>query len=76
MANIFQDDFRDFIQALNNHDVKYIVFGGFAVILHGHPRVTGDMDVWVQRTSENYKKLMHAFYEFHMPAFDMRKKIF
>lgn len=76
MANIFQDDFRDFIQALNNHNVKYIVVGGFAVILHGHARVTGDMDIWVERTSDNYKKLKRAFFEFHMPVFDMTEENF
>ena len=47
MANIFNEDFRDFISALNNNSVKYILVGGFAVILHGHARVTGDMDVWI-----------------------------
>jgi hypothetical protein len=35
MANIFNDDFRDFIHALNNNNVEYILVGGYAVILHG-----------------------------------------
>ena len=76
MANIFQEDFRDFIKALNNHDVKYIVVGGMAVILHGHARVTGDMDIWVERTTENYGKLVKTFEEFGMPVFDMTLKKF
>ena len=33
MANIFQEDFRDFIKALNDQEVKYILVGGMAVIL-------------------------------------------
>lgn len=76
MGNIFNADFKDFIQALNDNDVDYILVGGFAVILHGHSRVTGDMDIWVNRTEENYKKLMKAFYQFGMPAFDMSKENF
>lgn len=76
MADIFQDDFRDFINALNNKNVSYIIVGGFAVILHGHSRVTGDMDVWVEQTEENYKKLVQALHEFHMPVFDMTKENF
>lgn len=76
MGNIFNADFKDFIQALNDNDVDYILVGGFAVILHGHSRVTGDMDIWVNRTEENYKKLMKAFYQFQMPAFDMTKENF
>lgn len=71
MGNIFNDDFRDFIQALNDHEVKYILVGGFSVILHGYSRTTGDMDIWVDRTPENYKKLKNAFFDFGMSVFDM-----
>lgn len=71
MPDIFQEDFRDFLTALNNQDVKYIMVGGLAVVLHGHARVTGDMDIWVERTEENYNKLAKAFHEFGMPMFDM-----
>ena len=71
MANIFNNDFRDFISALNNQSVKYILVGGYSVILHGYPRTTGDMDIWVERTSENYQKIKNAFQQFGMPVFDM-----
>ena len=47
----FGDDFREFIQAMNNHDVEYILVGGCAVILHDYRRVTGIIDIWVNRTS-------------------------
>jgi hypothetical protein len=30
MGTIFNDDFRDFIQAMNNHNVEYILVGGYA----------------------------------------------
>ncbi len=76
MGNIFNDDFRDFIQAMNNHNVEYILVGGYAVILHGYRRVTGDMDIWVKRTKDNYVKLARAFAEFHLPLFDMTEQNF
>lgn len=57
MANIFHDDFRDFLAALNEQEVRYILVGGFSVILHGYSRTTGDMNIWVERTSENYQRL-------------------
>ncbi len=76
MGNIFNEDFRDFINALNINKVDYILVGGFSVILHGHSRVTGDMDIWVERTERNYSKLLKAFYQFHMPVFDMTKENF
>ena len=71
MGNIFKEDFRDFIQQLNNHDVRYILVGGYSVILHGYTRTTGDMDIWVDRTKENYKKLGHAFFEFGIHSWDV-----
>ncbi|MEB2776762.1 nucleotidyltransferase [Algoriphagus sp. D3-2-R+10] len=71
MGNIFEDDFRDFLKALNHQEVDYILVGAFSVIIHGYARTTGDMDLWVRKTENNYKKLVDAFYEFGMPVFDM-----
>lgn len=71
MPNIFQEDFRDFLKALNDNEVKYIMVGGLAVVIYGYARVTGDMDIWVEQTEENYKKLVKAFAQFRMPVFDM-----
>lgn len=76
MGNVFNDDFRDFIIALNKHDVQYILVGGYAVILHGYRRVTGDMDIWVNRTKDNYIKITLAFAEFGLPLFDMTEENF
>jgi len=76
MANIFNEHFRDFIQALNENDVEYVLVGGMAVILHGYVRGTGDMDIWVNKTKGNYKKLVKAFTQFGMPVFDMTEKAF
>lgn len=45
MANIFNEDYRDFIDALNKQNVEYLLVGGYAVILHGYRRSTGDIDV-------------------------------
>ncbi len=66
----------DFVRALNNQQVEYILVGGMAVILHGYVRTTGDMDVWVNKTKENYKKLARALFEFGMPVFDMIEQAF
>jgi predicted nucleotidyltransferase len=76
MANIFNEHFRDFIKALNDQEVEYVLVGGMAVILHGYVRGTGDMDVWVNKTKDNYKKLISAFHQFGMPLFDMTENAF
>src|SRR5665213_2552615 len=76
MGNIFNDDFRDFIDCFNKFDVKYILVGGYSVILHGYSRTTRDMDIWVERTRENYKNITAAFLHFGMPVFDMTEDAF
>lgn len=76
MGNIFNDDFRDFIKELNKHAVDYVLVGGYAVILHGYRRTTGDMDVWVKNDKANYQKLVKAFYSFGLPLIDMTEENF
>ena len=76
MSNIFNDEFRDFLAALNLEKVKYILVGGYSVILHGYSRTTGDMDLWVERSEENYNRIKQAFFHFGMPVFDMTQENF
>lgn len=76
MGNIFNSDFRDFLTAFNNNQVRYILVGGYSVILHGYSRTTGDMDIWVDRSAENYARIKLAFEEFRMPVFDMTNENF
>ncbi len=76
MANIFNDDFRDFIDALNKCQVEYILVGGYAVILNGYRRTTGDMDIWVNATPENHKKLLLAYSIFGLSISDISEENF
>ncbi|MGY6520723.1 MAG: DUF6036 family nucleotidyltransferase [Mongoliitalea sp.] len=73
--NIFNDDFKDFIESLNKYEVEYILIGGYAVVLHGYQRTTGDLDIWVNPTEFNYGKLLKAFSFFGFPsdAIDLRR---
>lgn len=69
-------DFEDFIISLNQFDVAYILVGGYAVVLHGYLRNTGDLDIWVKRSKENYQKLVMAFQHFGMATMDMTEEAF
>ncbi|TPG60176.1 nucleotidyltransferase [Hymenobacter nivis] len=71
MGNLFNSDFQDFLRALRLHEVRYVLVGGYSVILHGYSRTTGDLDLWVEKTIDNYGRLVKAFAEFGMPVFDM-----
>ena len=61
---MFTPDFFDFITLLNNHNVQYMVVGGYAVGLHGYPRYTGDLDIWIQVSDENANKMLVVLKEF------------
>lgn len=76
MGNIFNQDFRDFLKILNDLSVEYVLVGGYAVILHGYRRTTGDLDIWVNSTRENYFKLRNAFLEFGLPTTHFSEKNF
>jgi uncharacterized nucleotidyltransferase DUF6036 len=57
-------DFREFFLSLNARGVRYLVVGGFAVALHGHPRYTKDIDVWIDCTAANAKRMVRALADF------------
>ena len=74
--NIFNDDFKDFILYLNQNEVEYIIVGGYAVIIRGYSRSTGDIDIWVNKTEENFIKLQKAIMSFGLPEIAVKKEEF
>jgi len=54
MSNNLNEDFIYFLISLNKNDVEYILVGGYTVIFHGYNRTTGDLDLWINPTKENY----------------------
>ncbi len=65
MANVqFPDDFKDFLRLLNEHEVKYLLIGGYAVSYHGFPRTTFDMDVWIAADPINARKMVDVMVAF------------
>lgn len=57
-------DFKEFIQSLNGNGVRYLVVGGYALALHGHPRYTKDIDIWVGRDPGNAIRILQALKAF------------
>ena len=57
-------DFSDFLGLLNSERVEYLVVGGYAVGFHGHPRATGDLDIWIAATAENAPRVVEALVKF------------
>lgn len=61
-------DFLDLLRAFGAHDVRFLIVGAYALALHGRPRGTGDLDVWIDATPENAARLIAALVEFGAPT--------
>ena len=62
------DDFRDLLIALHGAGVRCIVVGAHAMAVHGVPRSTGDLDVWIECTEANAHRTWRALNEFGAPV--------
>jgi hypothetical protein len=65
-------DFREFIQSLNDNKVRYLVIGGYAVAFHGYPRYTKDLDIWIEPSSENAANLVKALDQFGFGSLNLQ----
>jgi hypothetical protein len=70
------DDFLEFLRLLTDHKVRYVVIGGYAVAFHGYPRYTGDMDIFVDISKANAKKLVQVFKDFGYDVPNLREEMF
>lgn len=75
-SNVFSPDFREFVELLIKHEVKYLITGGYAVGIYGHPRYTGDIDFWVEASLENGNRLVKVFEEFGLKSFGLTPEDF
>ena len=63
-ANHFSADVQELIRLFHEHSVRFLLVGGEAVIYHGYPRLTGDVDFWWEQTLDNAARLFTALGEF------------
>ncbi len=69
-------DFKEFIQSLNDNGVRYLIVGGYAVALHGHPRYTKDIDVWLWLNEQNAAQMMKALEQFGFGSIGLKAEDF
>lgn len=60
-------DFRDLLAAFLSHQVRFLIVGAHALAVHGVPRATGDIDLWVAPTADNADRVWHALAAFGAP---------
>ena len=69
-------EFQEFLRSLNEHRVRYLLVGGYAVGYYGYPRTTADIDVWVALSRENAQKMVAALEAFGFGVPELKPALF
>ena len=65
-------DFSDMLSALSGEGAEYLVVGAYALAVHGVPRATGDIDIWIRPTEDNAARVWSALQRFGAPLQSLR----
>ena len=71
-----EKDIIEFVDLCNKHKVKYLVIGGYAVSIHGHPRSTKDIDVCIEMSGKNASKMVQVINDFGFSSLKLNKEDF
>jgi len=71
-------DFLDLLRALSEAEARFLIVGAYAVGVHGRPRATKDLDIWVEPSEKNAPRVLRALIAFGAPLmglteFDLRQ---
>jgi len=65
---MLNNDYKDILLALSNRKTKFILVGAYAMAVHGYPRSTMDIDLWIKPDSENANLVLQALEDFGAPS--------
>jgi hypothetical protein len=67
-------DFLDLLRALADAEARFLIVGAYAVGVHGRPRATKDLDVWVEASRENAHRVMRGLVTFGAPLMGLTEE--
>jgi len=67
---------EEFIKLLNNHNVRYLIVGAYALALYAEPRNTGDIDIFIEGSEGNAKNILTVLKEFGFESLELKLKDF
>jgi hypothetical protein len=76
MAMQLSSDYKEFLKLLNEHEVEYLLIGGYAVGYYGYPRYTGDMDFWIAVNPANAKRMVEVMRAFGFDSPELTPELF
>ena len=64
---MLNEDYKEILQCLAGEDAKFLLVGAYALAVHGYPRATIDIDIWVMPSPENAVAVLRALRRFGAP---------
>ena len=73
---MLNEDYKEMLQRLLDAGVEFLLVGAYALAAHGHPRATGDMDIWVRPSPDNAQRVYTVLAAFDAPLQDVTPQDF
>lgn len=67
-------DFLDLLRALSDAEARFLIVGAYALAVHGRPRATKDLDIWVEAGDENAPRVISALRAFGAPLMGLAEE--
>lgn len=71
-----EKDYEELLKLFNNHRVKYCIIGSYAVAFHAKPRYTKDMDILIEPSQVNSKRIINALVDFGFEGLNLSEEDF
>ncbi|MDR2972735.1 MAG: nucleotidyltransferase [Bacteroidales bacterium] len=68
---MLNNDYKDILSILSENKVRFLLVGAYAMAVHGYPRSTMDIDLWVMPDPKNATLVLQALESFGAPACDL-----
>ena len=73
---MLNSDYKDMLQVLLDNGVNFLLVGAYAMGVHGYPRATGDIDIWVEPSAENSARVYRSMEAFGAPLQEIDESTF
>lgn len=68
-----QKDYEDLLRLFNKNKVKYCIIGAYAIAFYSRPRYTKDMDILIEPSSQNAKRIVKSLISFGFRTSDIKE---
>ncbi len=73
-TQVLNPDYKEMLSTLSDERAEFIVVGAYALAVYGFPRATGDIDIWIRRSSDNAQRVWRALLKYGVPLLGLTKE--